>query len=75
MATDRGRPAGLLHPGYGLEPDEVFPAFLAAEHGDPRRQVALFDDLLERDATTRNLFEQRIFAVSGMPWVIPGRRR
>lgn len=70
MATDRGRPVGLLHPGYGLEPDEVFPAFLAAEQGDPRRQVALFDDLLERDATTRNLFEQRIFAVSGMPWVI-----
>ena len=46
------------------------PAFVAAEQGDPRRQAALFDDLLERDATTRNLFEQRTFAVSGMPWVI-----
>lgn len=59
-----------MHPGYGLEPDDVFPAFTAAEQGDPRRQVALFDDLLERDATARNLFEQRVFAVSGMPWVI-----
>ena len=70
MASNRNRHHGLMHPGYGLEPDDVFPAFIAAEQGDPRRQVALFDDLRERDATARNLFEQRIFAVSGMPWVI-----
>lgn len=72
MATDprRRRHHIKSHPGYGLEPDDLFPIFVHAEHGDPRRQCQLFDDLLERDATTRNLFEQRAGAVAGKPWVI-----
>lgn len=58
------------HPGYNLDPEDIFPTFLQAESGDPRRQVQLFDDLLERDGTVRNLFDQRASAVSGKPWEV-----
>ncbi len=72
MATDPRRHGNRYeaHPGYGLQPDDVFPIFVRAERGDPRRQCQLFDDLLERDPTTRNLFEQRAGAVSGKPFVV-----
>lgn len=58
------------HPEWGLEPDDVSAIFVRAERGELGAQVALFNGLLERDAHARNLFEQRIAAVAGKPYVI-----
>jgi phage gp29-like protein len=63
----------FLHPAVELDPARIEAIYRAAEAGDPRTQVALFDDLLERDPKTRNLYEQRAAAVSGRPWsIVPG---
>lgn len=58
------------HPGYGCTPARVVQHFRQAESGDPTGQCDLFDDLIERDATLRNLFEQRELAVAGKPSTI-----
>lgn len=63
----------VIHPAYDLDPERINAAYCAAENGDPRLQVALWDDLLERDGDSRNLYEQRANAIAGVPWsVIPG---
>jgi phage gp29-like protein len=79
VPTGRGQSTQLihrnrfLHPAVELDPQRIEAIYYAAECGDPRTQVALFDDLLERDPKTRNLYEQRAAAVSGRPWsIVPG---
>lgn len=58
------------HPGYGATPRLVLEIYRIAENGDPRLQCDLFDDLIETDATLRNLFEQREGAIAGKAWSI-----
>lgn len=67
------RPQYLTHPGIDITPERLRQIYEHAENGYPCSQVHLFDDLLERDGATRNLYEQRALAVAGRPWaVIPG---
>lgn len=58
------------HPGYGVTPQRVVDIFRLAELGQLAMQCDLFDDLIERDGTLRNLFEQRELAVAGKPRTI-----
>lgn len=58
------------HPGYGLTAARIVQIFIEAEHGRPRRQCELFDDLIENDGHLRNLFDQRSQAVAGKPWSV-----
>lgn len=61
------------HPGRGLTPERMFASFRLAELGYPQRQVDLFDDLVERDGHTRNLFEHREGVIANKPLVLnPG---
>jgi phage gp29-like protein len=70
------RPQYLTHPGIDITPERLRHIYEHAENGYPSSQVHLFDDLLERDGATRNLYEQRALAVAGRPWaVIPGGTR
>jgi phage gp29-like protein len=63
----------FLHPAVELDPERIEAIYRSAEAGDPRMQVALFDDVLERDPKTLNLYEQRAGAVAGRPWsIVPG---
>lgn len=58
------------HPERGLTVEDISRIFTGGENGEIRRQVELIDGLVERDPATRNLFEQRINAVTGKPWTI-----
>lgn len=58
------------HPGWAVTPSRIVATFLEAEGGDPRNQVALFDDLIENDGHLRSLFDQRRQAVAGKDWVV-----
>lgn len=58
------------HPGFALVAQRIVQIFRLAECGYPQQQCDLFDDLVETDAHTRNLFEQRGQAVAGKPWVV-----
>ncbi|MGE0547607.1 MAG: DUF935 family protein [Kofleriaceae bacterium] len=62
--------AWVDHPGYAITPQGILATFRLAEMGDPQRQCDLIDDLVENDATLRNLFEQREQSVAGKPWVV-----
>lgn len=58
------------HPGYGCDPPRAVTILGQAELGAPRLQCKLFDDLIERDCTARDLFDQREQAVCGKPSAI-----
>ncbi len=58
------------HPERRLDVARLASYFQAAEMGDPTMQVQVIRGLLERDGHTRNLYDQRRYAVSGKPWVI-----
>lgn len=58
------------HPGYGCTPDRVVQLFRQAEQGSPMGQCDLFDDIIERDCTLRNLLDQREQSVAGKPATI-----
>lgn len=62
------------HPGYGCDPPRAVAIFGLADAGSTATQCDLFDDIIGRDCTLRDLFEQREQAVAGRPSVIqPGR--
>lgn len=58
------------HPEYGLSPQRIVQIFRAAEAGWIQEQVDLFEGVVETDCHLRNLFDQRIRAVAGKPWVL-----
>lgn len=58
------------HPGYGCDPQRVVAIFRDAELGLPAAQCDLIDDVIERDCTLRNLFEQRDQSVAGKNSVV-----
>jgi phage gp29-like protein len=53
------------HPGYGLTPDRVVSLYRLAELGHTQPQCDLFADVVENDASLRNLIEGRGQAVWG----------
>ena len=53
------------HPGYGLTPDRVVQLYRLAELGHTQPQCDLFADVVENDASLRNLIEGRGQAVWG----------
>ncbi len=58
------------HPEIGLTPRMVLTIFRLAEDGYPRHQCNLFDGVIERNATARQLLEGRRAAVAGKDWTI-----
>ena len=60
----------IMHPAFALTPKTVQTIFREAEIGYPALQCDLIDDLVENDATLRNLFEQREQSVAGKDWTL-----
>ena len=58
------------HPGYALTPRRLVTLLREAEDGWPLRWHDVIDDLIDVDATLRNLIEQREGAVAGKDWSI-----
>jgi phage gp29-like protein len=58
------------HPEIGLTPRLVLAIYRLAEDGYPRAQCNLFDGVIERNATARQLFAGRRQAVAGKDWTI-----
>lgn len=58
------------HPGYGLTVERLLIYYRAAEYGSPTRQFDVFDDLIERDAETRGMYNDRIEDIVGWDYEI-----
>ena len=62
------------HPAIGLTIENLISYFRSAEQGSPMRQMDVFDDLIERLAEMRGMFDERNDFVSGADFrVTPGR--
>ncbi len=82
MRSDAARPrAGVLvgrhpvdswreYPADGLTPQKLAALFRAADAGDLPTQMALFEQMEERDAHLFSVANTRRLAVTGLPWQI-----
>lgn len=58
------------HPGVGLTVERLLIYYRAAEYGQPTRQFDMFDDLIERDADTRGMYNDRVEDIVGWDYEI-----
>lgn len=63
----RGMQTYNSHPAVGLTVETLVTYFRSAELGSPTRQMDTFDDLLERLAAMRGMFDERNDDVAGCP--------
>lgn len=55
---------------YAVSVQLLIDAYREAEHGDPRRQCDIFDQIKEPDCHLASLFEKRNEVVAGKPYVV-----
>jgi phage gp29-like protein len=66
----RGQQTYNSHPVVGLSVETLMSYYRSAESGAPIRQMDVFDDLMERHAEMRGMFEERRDDVAGCDWAI-----
>lgn len=66
----RGQQTYNSHPAVGLTVELLVSYYRSAESGAPIRQMDVFDDLIERHAEMRGMFEERRDDVAGCDWAI-----